>query len=94
MNKWLILGFSGQFFFSMRFLTQWIYSEIKKESHIPIYFWYFSIGGGLLLLIYAIHLKDPVFILGQSMGLIVYSRNLVLIFNKRKRDAQDSPSAT
>jgi lipid-A-disaccharide synthase-like uncharacterized protein len=83
MNMWLILGFTGQIIFGARFLVQWICSEIKKESHIPIVFWYLSISGGLILLIYAIHIKDPVFTLGQSMGLIVYTRNLILIYKKK-----------
>ncbi len=83
-SHWLlILGFGGQLMFSMRFLIQWICSEIKKESHIPIAFWYFSLGGGLLLLTYAIFRQDPVFILGQSMGIVVYLRNLRLIYKKR-----------
>lgn len=83
-RMWLIIGFSGQLLFGLRFLVQWVCSEIKKESHIPFVFWYFSIGGGLILLIYAIHRQDPVFIVGQSMGLIVYVRNLILIRNKEK----------
>ncbi len=70
---WLALGFFAQFLFSMRFLVQWIASERQKKSVVPIYFWYLSIGGSILLLIYAIHRKDPVFILGQSMGLFIYS---------------------
>ncbi len=78
----LILGFAGQFAFSLRFLVQWIRSEQKGESHIPVVFWYFSIGGGLLLLLYAIFRKDPVIILGQSAGLIVYFRNLCLLKKK------------
>ena len=82
-NWMLILGFGGQLLFSMRFLIQWIASEVKKESHIPISFWYFSIAGGILLLVYATLKRDPVFILGQAMGLIVYLRNLFLI-QKRK----------
>jgi lipid-A-disaccharide synthase-like uncharacterized protein len=82
-NKWLILGFGGQMLFGLRFLFQWISSEIKKESHIPIIFWYFSIGGGVIMLIYSIHRQDPVFIMGQSAGVIVYVRNLILI-NKKK----------
>ena len=59
---------------------------MKKESHIPIVFWYFSISGGLILLAYAIHRQDPVFIVGQSTGLIVYLRNLRLIYKKEKKD--------
>ncbi len=81
---WLIIGFTGQIFFSMRFLIQWIISEIKKRSVIPVYFWYFSIIGSSLLLSYAIYRKDIVFILGQSLGIIIYARNLILI--KRKNN--------
>ena len=82
---WLLIGFLGQAFFSMRFIVQWIASERKKESVIPIYFWYFSIGGGLTLFIYAaFYLRDPVFMLGQGAGLFVYARNLFLIWRKRQ----------
>jgi lipid-A-disaccharide synthase-like uncharacterized protein len=81
---WLAIGFLGQAFFSMRFLIQWIASERKKESVIPISFWFFSIGGGLTLLIYAIYRLDPVFILGQGAGLLVYLRNLYLIRRKAR----------
>ncbi len=77
-------GFLGQALFSARFLIQWIASERKKESVVPIHFWYFSIGGGLTLLIYAILRLDPVFIFGQGAGLFVYSRNLYLIWRKRE----------
>ncbi|NQU68595.1 MAG: lipid-A-disaccharide synthase N-terminal domain-containing protein [Candidatus Marinimicrobia bacterium] len=76
---WLILGFVGQAFFTMRFLLQWIYSEKKKQSLVPVSFWIFSILGSSMLLIYSIYRKDPVFILGQSFGFIVYFRNLYLI---------------
>ena len=68
----------------MRFLVQWIISEKRKQSVIPIAFWFLSIGGALLLLLYSIHKKDPVFILGQSAGLVVYVRNLVLIHRNKK----------
>ena len=81
---WLAVGFLGQACFSMRFLIQWIASERKKESVIPIYFWYFSICGGLTLLTYALYRQDPVFIVGQAAGLFVYSRNLYLIRRKRE----------
>jgi len=87
MRFWLILGFFGQFLFFMRFLVQWIASEIKKKSVIPISFWYFSLGGSLVLLIYAIHRNDPVFILGQSLGFIIYTRNLVLISRHKQEKA-------
>ncbi|HEC69670.1 MAG TPA: lipid A biosynthesis protein [Candidatus Omnitrophica bacterium] len=80
---WLILGFLGQFLFFLRFFLQWIVSEKKKESTIPLSFWYFSIGGGLILLSYAIYRRDPVFILGQSLGVLIYARNLYFIYKKK-----------
>jgi lipid-A-disaccharide synthase-like uncharacterized protein len=81
-HVWLAVGFLGQAFFSMRFLVQWIVSERRKESVIPLSFWFFSIGGGLTLLIYATYRLDPVFMLGQAAGLFVYCRNLLLIRRK------------
>lgn len=81
---WLYIGFFGQACFFSRFLVQWIVSERKGESVIPLSFWFFSLAGGLILLAYAIHRKDPVFILGQSMGSFIYLRNLMLIFRKAK----------
>jgi lipid-A-disaccharide synthase-like uncharacterized protein len=84
MNGWLIIGLAGQIVFGLRFLVQWICSERRKESYIPVVFWYLSLGGGAILLAYAIHRQDPVFILGQSMGVIVYVRNLILISQKKK----------
>lgn len=83
-NFWICFGFVGQLLFGSRFLIQWIASEKKKESFIPLAFWYLSIGGSAILLSYAIHKKDPVFILGQSTGLFVYFRNLTLIYKKGK----------
>jgi lipid-A-disaccharide synthase-like uncharacterized protein len=77
---WLTIGLLGQAFFSARFLVQWIASERRGRSVVPRAFWYFSIGGGLTLLAYAIYKRDPVFILGQGAGLFVYSRNLWLIY--------------
>ena len=76
---WMALGLLGQLFFSARFIVQWISSERKKKSIIPISFWFLSLAGSAILLTYAIHRKDPVFILGQSAGFIVYTRNLALI---------------
>ncbi|MFW6147202.1 MAG: lipid-A-disaccharide synthase N-terminal domain-containing protein [Thermodesulfobacteriota bacterium] len=81
---WLIVGFTGQALFSMRFLIQWLASERKKKSVIPLAFWYFSVAGGLTLLAYAIHRRDPVFIVGQGSGLFIYTRNLYFIFKERK----------
>lgn len=85
-NTWLIFGLVGQFFFTMRFVVQWIVTEIRKKSVIPVSFWFFSLSGSAILLVYAIHRKDPVFILGQSFGFIVYVRNLYFVF-KNKGDA-------
>tara|TARA_B100000029_G_scaffold486233_1_gene540379 strand:- start:404 stop:694 length:291 start_codon:yes stop_codon:yes gene_type:complete len=80
----LIIGFAGQGLFASRFIVQWIYSEKKGESSIPIVFWYLSIFGGIGLLTYAIFRKDPVIITGQLFGIFIYARNLILIYNKRK----------
>jgi lipid-A-disaccharide synthase-like uncharacterized protein len=80
---WLVTGLSGQLLFSLRFLVQWLRSERAGRSVVPIAFWYLSIGGGVLLLGYAMHLQDPVFILGQLTGLFVYLRNLHLIYQQR-----------
>ena len=76
---WLILGFSAQALFFTRFLVQWIASEKAGRSVVPLAFWYLSISGSLLLLFYAVHRMDPVFIAGQSMGTLIYTRNIVLI---------------
>ena len=83
-NQWLIIGFIGQALFGARFIIQWVVSEKKRESTIPLTFWYCSIGGAVVLLAYAIHKQDPVFIVGQSMGSIIYIRNLILIDRKKK----------
>jgi len=84
---WVMFGLGGQLMFSARFILQWIASEKAKRSTVPITFWYFSIAGGLTLLTYAIYRADPVFILGQSLGVFIYSRNLWLIFNEKNRSA-------
>jgi lipid-A-disaccharide synthase-like uncharacterized protein len=76
---WLAIGLAGQAMFSMRFVLQWLASEIRRRSVMPVAFWHFSIAGSLILLAYAVHRQDPVFILGQSVGLFIYSRNLYLI---------------
>ena len=88
---WIGIGFLGQAFFSARFLVQWIASERRKQSVIPTYFWYFSIGGGVILLIYAIHRRDVVFMVGQAVGLFVYARNLYFIY---RRPVPARPDAT
>jgi lipid-A-disaccharide synthase-like uncharacterized protein len=81
---WLGLGFLGQGLFSMRFLVQWWRSERAGQSVVPIEFWYLSVGGGVLLLAYALHRHDPVFFVGQLTGILVYSRNLHLIHHQRR----------
>jgi len=85
---WLAIGFSGQLMFAARFLVQWLVSEKKRESVIPKAFWYLSIGGGAVLLAYALHQRDPVFILGQSTGVLIYARNLMLLSKPRPVAAQ------
>ncbi len=82
----LIVGFVGQGLFASRFIIQWIYSEKKGKSHIPIIFWYLSIFGGIGLLTYAIFRKDPVIIVGQTFGIFIYVRNLFLIYSKKNED--------
>ena len=80
---WQVIGFVGQIMFSMRFILQWLASEKQKQSVMPVSFWYFSMIGSVTLLSYAIYQKDPVFILGQSFGMIVYLRNLFFIFKSK-----------
>jgi lipid-A-disaccharide synthase-like uncharacterized protein len=86
---WVVLGFVAQALFSARFLVQWIASERAKRSVIPTAFWVFSIGGGVLLLIYSLYRKDPVFIAGQGLGLFIYLRNLYFVL----RENRQTPSA-
>jgi lipid-A-disaccharide synthase-like uncharacterized protein len=86
---WLAFGFLGQALFSMRFIVQWIASERQRKSVIPVAFWYLSVAGGLTLLIYAIHRRDPVFILGQATGVFVYLRNVYFV--RRQRAQELSP---
>ena len=82
----LVLGLAGQGIFASRFLVQWIVSERKGESVIPVAFWYLSLGGAALLFTYAWLRGDPVFMIGQATGSIVYIRNLVLIRRKAARE--------
>lgn len=85
---WFVLGLLGQATFFSRFVVQWLASERAGHSYIPLSFWWLSIAGSMLLLGYAIHRKDPVFVLGQAFGWLVYARNLVLI--RRGKDAADA----
>jgi len=87
LDWWVLLGFLAQGLFTMRFLVQWIASERAGRSVIPLAFWIFSIAGGVLLLIYALYRKDPVFIAGQALGVVVYLRNLYFVMRERKQTA-------
>ncbi len=86
-----LLGFAGQALFASRFIIQWIASERRKRSHIPVQFWWLSLGGGFIVTIYGLLRRDPVIILGQAPGLIVYARNLVLIYrHAEQQSAEDA----
>ena len=86
-DAWVALGFVAQAMFTMRFVVQWIASERARASVIPVAFWLFSVGGGVLLLIYALYRRDPVFIAGQGLGLLVYIRNLYFIILTGKQSS-------
>ena len=86
LNYWVLFGLLGQLAFSLRFIVQWMVSERKKESVVPVAFWYLSLLGGMILFVYALYKQDIVFIIGQGSGLIVYIRNLVLISKKKARE--------
>jgi lipid-A-disaccharide synthase-like uncharacterized protein len=85
---WLIIGFTGQALFTARFLVQWIVSERRRDSVVPVAFWWLSLLGGLTLLSYASYRQDPVIMVGQGMGLIVYARNLMLVGKAKRRAAR------
>ena len=87
----LILGYSAQCLFAGRFLVQWIVSERKGVSSVPLIFWILSLAGGALMLLYAVLRADQVFILGQAAGLVVYARNLVLLRRRALRDPGGNP---
>lgn len=84
---WVMVGFFGQGLFMMRFIVQWVASEKANKSVIPDLFWFFSIGGGAVLLIYACYRMDPVFIFGQGLGLFIYFRNLYFVLRDRRKVA-------
>ena len=85
LDWWVLLGFVAQAFFTARFAVQWIASERAGRSIIPVAFWWCSIGGGLLLLVYALYRRDPVFIAGQAFGVFVYLRNLYFVLREKKQ---------
>jgi lipid-A-disaccharide synthase-like uncharacterized protein len=91
LDWWVLLGFVAQGLFTGRFLVQWIASERAGKSVIPIAFWFFSIGGGVLLLVYALYRRDPVFIAGQSFGVFVYARNLYFELRDRRMETARAP---
>jgi lipid-A-disaccharide synthase-like uncharacterized protein len=91
---WLAIGFAGQAVFTARFLAQWIASERKRDSVVPVAFWWLSLVGGMTLLMYAVHKQDPVIIVGQSLGVLIYVRNLMLVEKKKKRVAKELRRAT
>ncbi len=84
LDAWVLLGFIAQAFFTARFVVQWIASERAGKSVIPLTFWLLSIGGGVLLLVYALYRRDPVFIAGQAFGVFVYLRNLYFVMHERR----------
>jgi lipid-A-disaccharide synthase-like uncharacterized protein len=83
-DPWIIFGFAAQFVFFLRFVVQWLASEKRKESVIPVAFWYLSLGGTIMILIYSIRQKDIVFITASVLNALIYIRNLVLINSKKK----------
>jgi lipid-A-disaccharide synthase-like uncharacterized protein len=85
---WLLVGFGGQALFMGRFMIQWLASERRGRSVIPVSFWYLSILGALVLLAYALHRRDPVFVAGQGLGVAIYLRNLYLIRAERAQLTQ------
>lgn len=87
---WLGIGFLGQGFFFMRWVVQWVASERSARSRVPLTFWYLSLAGGLITLAYAIYRRDPVFIAGQTVGALVYLRNLMLIHTNSKQRIANS----
>ncbi|ARS52934.1 lipid-A-disaccharide synthase N-terminal domain-containing protein [Kushneria konosiri] len=91
---WITIGLLGQALFSARFIVQWLASERARRSIVPHLFWYLSIGGGLILLMYAIYRRDPVFIIGQGSGLFIYVRNLMLIQKEKRQARQAVPADT
>ncbi len=89
---WFLFGFFGQFVFFMRFVVQWIASERKKQSVVPLAFWYISLAGSLITIVYAVHIKDPVFTAAFCLNILIYIRNLHLIHGKPKAPEASAPA--
>ncbi len=85
---WLVFGLAAQLAFAARFLVQWIASERAGKSVVPMAFWFFSIGGGLMTLIYGLVKREPVIIFGQLLSNIIYVRNVMLIYKSRQQGSQ------
>jgi len=81
---WLSVGFLAQGFFSMRFVVQWVATERRRQSVVPIAFWLFSLCGGLTLLTYALHRRDPVYVVAELAGTLIYLRNLYFVHRARR----------
>ncbi|MHB9070714.1 MAG: lipid-A-disaccharide synthase N-terminal domain-containing protein [Sedimentisphaerales bacterium] len=81
---WTVVGLAGQFTFGGRFVIQWLASELKKQSHVPISFWYLSLVGSIIMLIYSIHRQEPIIVLGFVLNILIYVRNLHLIYIHKK----------
>lgn len=92
-TPWLVVGFLGQGLFTARFLVQWIASERARRSVVPVTFWLFSMAGGVTLLAYAIYRQDPVFIVGQGAGLLIYGRNIYFVARERIHAARVTAAA-
>jgi lipid-A-disaccharide synthase-like uncharacterized protein len=86
LDWWAYIGIIAQALFTARFVVQWLASEKAGRSVIPFSFWLLSIGGGLLLLVYALYRRDPVFILGQAFGVLIYLRNLTFVLRERREE--------
>lgn len=85
---WLVLGLFGQLLFGMRFVVQWLASEKAGKSVVPVAFWFFSIGGGIITLVYGLYKREPVIILGQALSIFIYLRNLMLIRSSRQKESE------
>ena len=86
LDWWAYIGIIAQALFTARFVVQWLASEKAGRSVIPFSFWLLSIGGGVLLLVYALYRRDPVFILGQAFGVLIYLRNLTFVLRERREE--------
>ncbi|HBR18967.1 MAG: hypothetical protein A2Y13_07570 [Planctomycetes bacterium GWC2_45_44] len=81
---WTVVGLAGQFTFGGRFVIQWLASELKKQSHVPVSFWYLSLVGSIIMLIYSIHRQEPIIVMGFVLNILIYVRNLHLIYIHKK----------